>query len=348
MATEQIKNPILIEILKENREKLNSLFGIYKLNYPAIEKDILFFYLVFMVEPLFEKNQNLKKETLTSTFLILYEKLLEMIGKNLLGNSGRYPFFENKIILCLENSGKWIFEDPENFISSTANAILNIGNITPKGLEKWTSFYLKILKTANSLNEIFLAGKVAAWLSGMAQYRNESLQIMRQIDINLLEILVGNSNVRHLNREKMIDRLEKDPWLDLENAIKENSGNRKIRVSRISGFTGLGGHFISPPKVEYLEDHFIVNDGVNYYILFLDIFGSFLLRISFEFYNELKKKSFVNKEISISKEGLVQFANHSISYPPLKNYSHSASSQSTICATSPYSYTIYAIGLRND
>lgn len=347
MATEQIKNPILIELLKENRDNLNSLFNFYKLTFPSLEKDVVFFYLSFVIEPFFDRYKIKDKSELSSLLLTLYERILELIGKNYLGNSGRYPFFENNFIRLIENGDDRIFENPDFYISSVANAIFNIGSTDVFILDKWISSFLKLIPKAKTNKELFEAGKVASWLFGMSQYRSISLLIIRSLSIELLEIILGNSNIRNINRDKFISRLESDPWIKPENAMKENTANKKIQITKASGFTGFGGHFISPPKVEYLEGDFIVSDTKNKYVLFADAFGYNLQKISEETYNTLKRERKANNSfiIKISSDGKLQNGNEVIHYLPLTNYSSIAGDEHTVCISSPYFHSIFIIGL---
>ncbi len=347
MATEQINNPILIELLKENREKLNSLFNFYKFTYPQVEKEVVFFYLSFIIEPAFNKNSKRGKEELSAFLLALYEKLLELIGKNYLGNSGRYPFFENKFIECIDQGNDRIFENSEFYISAIANAIFNIGNFDLPKLEPWLIKFHKLNQKAKDNKELFQAGKVAAWVSGMAQYRQIGLEIIRTLDVELLQIILDNSNIKNINRENFIARMEADPWLSPENAIKENSSPKKILIRRASGFVGFGGHFIIPPKVELLDETFIVSDNKNYFVLYADVFGSYLHKISEEVYLSLgsEKKDKIVSEFKISKDGKIQNSKEAIQYLPLSNYTSAVANANILCATSPYSHSIFVIGL---
>ena len=347
MATEQIRNPILITLLKDNREKLNSLFSFYKFSYPVIEKEVIFFYIGFVIEPAFERENSRGKEELSLLLLTLYEKILELVGKNYLGNSGRYPFFENKFIQCIETSADRMFENPEAYISSVANAIFNIGNYDLAILEIWVAKFQKLTLKAKDNKELFLAGKVTAWVSGMAQYREASLEIMKSLDMELLQIILDNSNIKNINRERFIERLNGDPWLSPENAMKENSPPKKILIKRISGFTGFGGHFNKPPDVEYLDGNFIVSDNANSYVFYADVFGSFLQKISDETYLSLtsKKNDITNSNFKITKEGNIQNGKEAITYYPLVNYSNIASNEFTCCASSRYSHCVFVLGL---
>lgn len=347
MATEQIKNPALIELFKLNREKLNSLFSFYKFTYPVIEKEVVFFYISFIVEPVFEKNSNRDKEQLSAFLLSLYEKILELIGKNFLGNSGRYPFFEAKFIQCLEDSNEFLFQNPDLYISSVSNAIVNLGIVDFLKLENWLSKFQKLNKKAITIQELLDAGKVCAWICGMAQYRQKALEICKYLDVGLLEIALDISNIRNINRENFIARLEADPWMHPANAIKENSPKKKFLLKRIGKFIGFGGEFLTPPKVEFLDNEFIVYDAKNFYVLFSDIFGSHLQRISEDTYLTLASEQSppVRTDFSIAKEGRVKMKTDELEYKPLANYSSYASNDTTICITSPYSHCLFVVGM---
>lgn len=347
MATEQIKNQILIELLKENREKLNSLFSFYKFSYPVLEKEVVFFYIQYVIEPFFEKNANRGKEQLSAFLITLYEKILELIGKNFLGNSGRYPFFENKFIQVLENSNDWMFQNPDLYLSSTCNVILKIGVRDILKLETWFNKFIALAKKVSSLHELFLAGKIVAWVCGMPEYRQVALEIAEKLETELLEIAFANSNVRNINREKLLARLKADPWLSIDNAMKENSPKKNFLLRRVGSFRGFGGEFLCPPSVEILHDEFIVYDKKNFYVLFTDIFGSHLQRISEETYLKLleEKSETAPSNFLLTKQGKIKNKTDELEYKPLANYSSYAANNSTLCITSPYSHNLFVVGM---
>jgi hypothetical protein len=347
MATEQIKNQILIALLKENREKLNSLFSFYKFSFPAIEKDVVFFYISFVIEPVFDKNLNRDKEQLSSILISLYDKILELIGKNYLGNSGRYPFFENKFIQCIEEADDWMFENPDLYLSSISNAIINIGSVDILKLNLWLSKFQKISKKAKSIHELFEAGKVIAWISGMAQYRQRALEICRQLEVTLLETILDIPNLRNVNIENFFSRLEIYPWISLADAMKENSPRKVFNINRVGNFSGFGGKFITPPKVELTDQEFILYDKKNFYVLFVDFFGSHLERISEDTYLKLSsiRKKNIKSDFIVTKEGKIQNGKEKIQYSPLSNYSSIASNEHTCCITSPYSHSFFVVGM---
>ncbi|MBK8394308.1 MAG: hypothetical protein IPL26_03560 [Leptospiraceae bacterium] len=347
MAKEQITNPILIEIFELNREKLNSLFNFYKFTYPVIEKDVVFYYIKLIIEPMVETYSNRDKNQLSVLVFSLYEKSLELIGKNFLGNSGRYPFFENKFIQCLEDSNEIIFENPDLYLSSISNAILKLGSSNIVKLETWISKFRKLTIKAKSIRECLEAGEVAAWVSGMPQYRHKALEISLTLDVDLLGIALGIANIKSINREKFITKLSSDLWMSPENALKENSPNKKFLLKRVGSFTGFGGEFITPPKVELIDHEFIISDSKNFYVLFTDIFGSHLQRISEDTYLTLATNN-NEKELSnfsITNEGKVKFGSNELAYNPLSNFSSFAATGNTLCVTSPYSHVVYVIGL---
>ena len=347
MATEQIKNQILIELFKLNREKLNSLFSFYKFTYPVIEKEVVFFYISFIIEPVIEKNSIRDKEVLSAFLLSLYEKILELIGKNFLGNSGRYPFFEGKFIQCLEDSSEFLFENPDLYLSSISNAIVNLGTADLSKLDTWLSKFQKLNKKAKTIQELFDAGKITAWACGMAQFRQKALEICKHLETELLEIALGISNIRSINRDNFITRLESDPWMSPETAMKENSPRKNFQLKRVGSFIGFGGEFLTPPKVEILDNEFIVYDAKNFYVLFSDIFGSHLQRISEDTYltlaSEKTKPSATN--FIFTKDGIVKHKTDELEYKPLANYSSYAANSTTLCITSPYSHNLFVVGL---
>ena len=86
-------------------------------------------------------------------------------------------------------------------MSSISNAIVNLGTADLSKLDTWLSKFQKLNKKAKTIQELFDAGKITAWACGMAQFRQKALEICKHLETELLEIALGISNIRSINRD---------------------------------------------------------------------------------------------------------------------------------------------------
>lgn len=344
MAQEQIKSLLLKELLIENRDTFNSTFQFYRYNSPNLKGEDVFSYIVKLIDPFFVKNAGIAKERAAEVLNIFYRKLLELLSKEIFSNSAKYPQFEFLFSVLLNKYNEFALNRTEEFLASVSNALIKLGGEKEELLISWSGEILNIQTEFTSLDELLNYGIVAAWKCGMTEYRQHALYILTDLRLELLKTIFKLPKLEESNRVSFIENLTKDPWITPEDALAGNFIKNKFTLKKYSTFSGFGGHFSSPPEVEWNGRYTIASDNDNYYIVCSDIFGIKLKRISGNTYLELveKKAPPSNKEVIVDgKTGTIQYKDYNLQFDELKNVSSYIYNDSTLCVTSPLSHSLF-------
>jgi hypothetical protein len=348
-AVEKITSPTLKKILAGGRHSFNTLFATGRHFYPHIEPEIFSHYLKHIVEPVVISLEKEKNIHLAALVFHLYERLLELIGKRLLANRGRRPYFDEAFTKMICGLPHMILQQPERFTGAVGNAIVNISAAAAGGIHLWVETMLTIGEHTTALDEFLEAGQVAAWRCGLAHYRDSALQICERLRLDLVKIALNVPEDMPLSREVLVSGLKKNPWLEPRLAGKP-PGKTRLILRRSGAFSGFGGAFITPPQVKTGSRGFLVRDADRRFIFFADIFGSALLPLREEECDEQVSggKEEQEREFKLTTGGALAYGQSSYSLPRLTGFSSFASSSHTFCATIPLSHSLFFGGLAKE
>ena len=105
----QLKSKELISIFEKNRSLLNSQFRLAKHKNINLSSEQFFEYILTIVEPFVQKNGDKELELLETAVLNLYEKIVTLYSLDILGNSGKFPYFETNFIKLFDKFGHLLF-----------------------------------------------------------------------------------------------------------------------------------------------------------------------------------------------------------------------------------------------
>lgn len=363
-AVEKITSPVLKKILADGRRSFNTLFATAKHFYPRIEAEIFSHYLKHIVEPVviaLEKGKNtvqagrgvldssrqnenfIQGSTgITSLVFHLYERLLELLGKGLLGSRGRYPYFDEAFTKMVCGLPHMMLQKPDRFTGAVSNAVANITAAAGGNVLEWVNIMLGIGRHTTGLDEFLEAGKVAAWRCGLAHYRVGALEICDKLAPDLIKTALNIPGDVDLSAAVPVSRLKEDPWFEPGNAGKPPDKSRLI-IRRSGAFSGFGGPFITPPQVRSGRRGFVVQDAERYFIFFADIFGSVLLPLRQEEYEEEVAAAGENTEpgFKLMPGGVLEYRGNTYTLPRLANASSFALNRHTFCFTVPLSHSLF-------
>lgn len=277
MAENKIINPVLISFFERNRDKCNQIFVQYKFNYPAVQGTDFQFYVGFYLE---DFVSNIKKPS-DETLLIIYERILELLCKNIIGNRNRYPEFETHFSKLLFFPIELIEVNPEKFFIQFSNLMINILNNDRKLLSQFFNTLDDWISLVQTQEELFQLGKIILWLIGLSAYRSIALEILPTLNEDLKRTIFKSDS--NSEQQKRIESLKANYWISLDGRSKEK------QILKISGNIILDGLFYSSPKVYFHQGHFFVKDSENIFLLYFDYYGYQLQRIGDrQFFENLK------------------------------------------------------------
>ena len=277
MAENKINNPVLISFLERNREQCNQKFVQYKFQYPYVQGTDFQFYFGFY----FEDFVSGKKTPSDETLLILYERILELLCKNIIGNRNRYPEFETYFSKLLFFPLELIEVNPEKFFIQFSNLMINVLSIDRKLLTQFFKTIEEWISYVQTQEELFQLGNIILWLIGLSAYRSIALEILPSLNENLKRAIFKLDS--NSEQQKRIESLKSNYWISLDGKYKEKE------MHKIGGNIILGGLFYSSPKVYTYQNHFFLKDSENIFLLHFDYYGYQLQRISDrQFFENLK------------------------------------------------------------
>ncbi|HSR10200.1 MAG TPA: hypothetical protein VLS90_02060, partial [Thermodesulfobacteriota bacterium] len=133
------------------------------------------------------------------------------------------------------------------FSCSVANALYRLcvsGGARPG---EWAEKMAAASRACVDVGEFLQAGKVAAWLSGLAEYRGPALEACSKIPLKpALAVLGLPPGTGEKELAAALDNLRADPWSPISGRPPDREKELKI-VARAGSFRGVGGAMARPP-----------------------------------------------------------------------------------------------------
>jgi hypothetical protein len=332
---------IFSELLKRNRERYNTKFALARHTYPALDGEAFGEHLKKTVAPIAEavaENHADKVDVVTDS---LYDLSLELIGKDFFGKHVRYPAMLDGWEILLPFVPHLLAKDANTLTSAITNALYNLSVEPTARPSFWIETMIEIGKLCDDVQEFLEAGKVVAWRSGLAHYREGALEACKNLKTEIACAALGINETQNL--ETLLAQIEKDPWLNPQEFSSRLTKEKRLRaVSVVGAFRGFGGLFIAPPKVTYTDGQFLIYDSENLWAMTADCFGATFHRMG-QTISGLKNES--NPNFRIDKQGRVEMNEHRASFHHLADGTSFAADETTLAVTLPLSHSVYLIAM---
>lgn len=271
----------------------------------------------------------------------LYDLSLELVGKDFFGRQVRYSSVLDGWEILLPLIPNLLAKEPLKLTSAITNALYNL-SIEPNARPSfWIETMIEIGKLCNDVEEFLETGKIVAWRSGLAHYREDALETCKSLKTKIACAALGIKETE--NTESLISQLEQDPWLNPSEFTKDIKKEKRLHiVSVVGAFRGFGGLFISPPKVTYSDGQFLVFDSEYWWSMTADCFGATFHRMG-QTISGLKNES--NPNFRINKKGSVEMSENRGSFHNLVEGTSFAANENTLAVTVPLSHSVYLIAL---
>lgn len=246
---------ILEEELTQRREHYNALFALARRARPRLDGEQFAHNLRRLLAPVVA---GIPAQHARPTVEPLYNLCLSLTASE---HFRRSPALVEVWSRLLPQAGQELIALPAYLPAALSNAAYNLERQEGVDVGAWLGTMERLRPLCLSPEVWLKVGQVAAWLCGMAHYREQAIELGESLTPELRSAL-----------HPEWDRVIEDPW----HGHRPADGRPRV-VRTVGGFLGFGGKFRQPPWVAYCgEGRFLVEDGSQSWVLSSDAFGSTL------------------------------------------------------------------------
>ena len=327
----------LARVLKSERERFNGKFARAKQAMPQLDEQALGAFLREALQPIAEAVDGFAPARTGPVADFLFDAALSFVGK---GFAKRYPRVMQGWKILLSTFPALLCEDPLRFSSSIGNALLNLSSVEGARPTVWVETMFFAGGECANLDEFLEAGKVAAWLCGMAHYRRSALDACSKLRPKLALAVLGLPRTTdEAALAATLGNLRADPWHPIAPSPPETEKRLKI-VARAGSFHGFGGVIAWPPLVGLDGEDFLVFDGTDCWTLAADRFGATFQRTTPPSDGQA---SAGGNSGSVDAKGWVAFRGLQQQFPELVKSTSSAVNGPTLAITVPSSHSVFLV-----
>lgn len=258
----------LASVLESNRSVLNARFADVAAGLNESDRDQLATRysrsLIEVVDPVVRK---LEQGTLNSVAFELTKIALDLSASRVMSDVISVGWQR-----LIPLASQLLATSAPRFLAGVTNALTNIESVGTARPLVWIENLERVLHVRKDLSiEMFeRVGVLAAWRSGMPNYREAAMRHLGSLDAQVASLAIGCTN--ELSTEHFA-RTVSEPWFD------PSTGQSISQPIRVGNFRGLGGQFERPPVIVAGVTEAIVTDGTTDWHLLADHVGAFLQRV---------------------------------------------------------------------
>ena len=277
------------EVLRAGRVEFNERFAMARRGGLRVDDEQFSEVLRELVGPVVEAVAEVDEMAALATTRVLFEVALKLVSLGLLGRESRHVQINGLWMSELPKLASFLVEEPERVVTSLSNAAHYLATSSPGEGDAalWRQYLLEVAPSCSDADELLRAGKVLAWRSGMAHFRESALSEWESLSDGLKYKVMGVS-------EEVGDVAELR--LRLQNrwtgAVVESLSDEPQVVGRVGGFRGAGGVFVEPPCVGVRNGELFAFDREGVFSLHADVYGTSCKRASPAALNGLSVESF--------------------------------------------------------
>lgn len=264
-------SPRLRDALTELRERINTVFSMARHHNPSLSEELFGQRLLCYGNSLSAVMEGAPSDAFREAVSALADVLLDLIGKGVIGEGGRYPGFEEDFARIAFRFSVALAESPRKLLASLANARLKLESYSAARSSEWM-MRMETLDARLPASAVLAAGVVSAWVCGLSALRDAALTQLASLPETTAYPLFRLEGFDG-GMAALIGRLKEDLWFDpaypaAEGPVFKDAG----------GFLGFDGPFLRPPEVYADDGVFLLFDGETFFRLFADAFGAMLVR----------------------------------------------------------------------
>lgn len=335
---------ILTKTLKTDRESFNARFAERRLAGYRIDGNEFLDHIATSIDPIVCAVADALPERVRATLDGLYDVSLDLFAVSLLGDGSK----------CLEVKELWdrvlpaaslpLARDPARVAASLSNAVYNLAMQDDTRPAWWMDRMVELANGCDDAESFLQCGRILAWQAGMAQYREPALEAARQLEPDLALRALGISDeCPSPELDKVISRLESDPWLSATEALNGDHQRTTIeQVRTVGGFRGFGGVFLRPPVASCDDNGLWVSDGEFVWRMIVDTYGWYLHRSGSGAIPENQERD----QIGLDRNGTARWQDVTADFPQLANAGSVACNNESLAVTVPTSHHVFILTRR--
>ncbi|HEX7379394.1 MAG TPA: hypothetical protein VF278_19890, partial [Pirellulales bacterium] len=274
-------HPALAAALREDREALNQRFQVRQrlganINVAGFQR-----HLRTTVNELICKVAVAQPERCRVVANALFDVSLDLFSAGLLGPQAKHRHMSAAWQDVLPPAVTLLARDPFRIAGCVSNAVACLASHPSGRPAQWIGMMGHLATDCDGVSQFLDAGKVAAWMAGLVQYRAAALGIARQlpqkVSARLLELPV---DLAEDGFWRQLDRLDADRWYKPRGTDAKTAASSPRLVGTTGGFRGFGGPCLRPPTVVTQGDRLFVFDGDATWRLLADAYGVLWHRVA--------------------------------------------------------------------
>ncbi len=334
-------SPVMQTALAAGRERFNTLFAAARRG-TALDPAAFQDWVRVGIAPAVDAAAALRPETAGGVLHALFEQSLELSAQRILGPGAPDSVVAAGWRRLLPALPSLLAAEPAGLSASVVNALHRLAATAGARPEEWTAAMLRAGPHCADLTAFRSAGLVAAWRAGLAQYREQALFLARHLDPRLARLALGLEGAEPAAMAALLDGASGDPWRTLDELREGPWGEPRLAlVGRVGAFSGFGGHFRVPPRVEVLQDALFARVGSERWRLFADCYGAVFHKVDAAAAAQTPRPA--PAESAVDESGAVRHRGLTDAFPELAGATSFASDGVTLAVTIPTSHAVYLV-----
>lgn len=257
--------------LQTERKQCNQIFATLHHQHPQIDAESFQQFLVKQLDPVVALLDD-SGQSIGHFAMAGYQHGLDLAAKRWLGKSEIYHYVIQLWRDVIPQSLNWISTNPDYWFNILANVLCRLNAHDPASASRWLNLMSQSAKECKSAEEFKKLGLIAAWMAGLACYRESALAALTEISDGLFSAI---SQTDSKDRAQVQQSLINNRWLDFSVSQAKPLSLQK----RFGSAALLEGEFAEPPKVLMHNNQLYITSTNQTWMLFFDAFGEMLIPV---------------------------------------------------------------------
>jgi hypothetical protein len=334
-------SPFYQAVLEEQRELINAQVRVLLKRGGRLEPADLMMHLRDVVGPIVDAIHLAMPERVSVATSEMISVSLELFEASQLGAESRSRLMTTLWTELLPRIPKLIARNPRYVLGCLCNGLLFVEKHGEPVASRWLAHLLKQGTIASDPDQLLAMGKFAAWVSGLAQYRQSALREASKLPAEVLSELLGASSLDEAGVRELIDAFGSNPWVVVPGNSEVQSTKGSYELIHCCAFRGFGGSLLSPPRVYCVDGRWIIADENNETsVLYADRYGWAVVHEDFD---TSRLKAATTKMPHVSADGHILWGNLKVQDANLVDPTSHAFDGQTLAVTTRTSFHVYLV-----